>query len=397
MVFKERQMKINKKGLVLTIVASLVVIIILTGLGLLRLGYHSRIQAVNAASVISAEQAADAGLTEARFLMNKKLVDELVWDNDSLPVASDVALGNSYASYSYTVAGDPSGFTVNSTGRSGRATETVYASLKAKSLWTGLSVKNTVDVKNGAIFSTIPAGGDFAIITNSIASDSIILKSGVVVPGDVVVGPGGDVNDAISTKMDTIIEGQTYAADEEIYYPSVVVPTELETLSITSYSYSEGTPLTGDIKFSSITVPTDKVQEIQGDCRIYVTEGIVLNNNSELVVKPGASLEIYVGTGIEAKTSANLSNETADADNLLIYGLDTCTQIDIKNSADFYGAVYAPNADLTVYNGGDLYGAFVGNSFELKNSGSFYYDTSLADVSIDDQTVYFNISRWWED
>jgi choice-of-anchor A domain-containing protein len=390
-------MNINKKGLVLTIVASLAVIIMLTGLGLLRLGYHARIQAVNAASVISSKQAADAGLTKAKLLMNKKLVDELVWDNDSLPVATNIALDNSYASYSYTVTGDSSGFTVTSVGRAGTATETVYASLKAKSLWTGLSVKGTIDIKNGATFSTIPADSDFAIITNSTASDSIILKSGVVVPGDVVVGPGGDVNDAISTKMDTVIEGQTYAADEEIYYPPVVVPTELEALMTISYSYSEGTPLTGDIKFSSITVPNSGVQEIQGDCRIYVTSDIILDNNSELVVKSGASLEIYVGTGIEAKTSANLNNETADADNLLIYGLDTCTQIDIKNSSDFYGAVYAPNADLTIYNGGDLYGAFVGNSFEMKNSGSFYYDTSLANIGIDDQTAHFSVIRWWED
>ena len=73
MGFKGKQMNINKKGLVLTIVASLAVIIMITGLGLLRLGYHSRIQAVNAASGISAKQAADAGLTKARLLMNKKL------------------------------------------------------------------------------------------------------------------------------------------------------------------------------------------------------------------------------------------------------------------------------------------------------------------------------------
>lgn len=389
-------MRNNRKGVVLTIVACLVVILLLTGLGMMRAGFHSRMQAVVATSGISATQAADAGITQAKLLMDKKLVDEIAWDNSSLPSATDIALDNSHASFSYTVAGDPSGFTITSTGISGRATKVVNVSLTVKSLWTGLSVQNNVDVKNGAAFATIPPNGDFAIITNSTAADAIGLKAGVTIPGDVVIGPGGDIDSVITDKPSTVITGETFVADEEIYYPPVILPGSLGGLTPGPYSYAAGVPLTGDLAYTSITIPNNSTQEIQGVCKIYVADDITMRNGAELTVLPGASLEIYVGTGIEAKNSTGFTNQTADAANLKIYGLPGCTDIDIKSSANFYGAVYAPSATLTVYNGADLYGAFVGDNFELKNSGNFYYDTSLSAAGIDDQAAYLSVLRWWE-
>jgi len=67
-----------------------------------------------------------------------------------------------------------------------------------------------------------------------------------------------------------------------------------------------------------------------------------------------------------------------------------------KNSADFYGAIYAPNADVTMHNSGNVYGAVTAKSFEQKNSGTFNYDTSLRDVSIDEEAIYFTITNWHE-
>ena len=114
----ENKMRKNKKGLVLSLVAVMVVVLLFTGLGLLKLGSGARIRAAIATSRISAIAAADAGMTQAKRLMNKKLVDELVWDNGTLPSETDTPLANANASYTFNVSCDPCGFTVTSAGTS---------------------------------------------------------------------------------------------------------------------------------------------------------------------------------------------------------------------------------------------------------------------------------------
>jgi choice-of-anchor A domain-containing protein len=67
-----------------------------------------------------------------------------------------------------------------------------------------------------------------------------------------------------------------------------------------------------------------------------------------------------------------------------------------KNSTDFYGAIYAPNADVVMDNSANIYGSVVSKSFEQKNSATFNYDVTLRDVSISDEAVYFTITNWHE-
>jgi hypothetical protein len=63
---------------------------------------------------------------------------------------------------------------------------------------------------------------------------------------------------------------------------------------------------------------------------------------------------------------------------------------------DFHGAIYAPKADMAIYNGANVYGSLIVNSFELKNSGNVYYDIALRDVSIGDEGSIFRVVRWEE-
>ena len=393
----ENKMRNNEKGLVLSLVAIMVVVLLFTGLGLLKLGSSARIKAAVATSGISATAAADAGMTQAKRLMNKKLVDELVWDNDTLPSETNTPLANANASYTFNVTGDPSCFTVTSTGNSGRLTNTVYSTLTVESLFTGISVDGTIDLKNGAVLGTIPAGGDLDIRTNSVEGDSILLKSGVVVPGDVVIGPGGDIDAVIDTKQSTVIQGNAYPAQEEVIFPPVVVPEELDNLSLTAYTYASGVPITGNVKLDSISVPIFGLQVFVGECKIYVLGDISLSTAAGITITAGSSLTLYLAGDINGNNSSGVTNATNDSTKFSLYGLDTCTSIDLKNSSDFYGSIYAPNADLLIRNGGDLYGAFVGSSFAMKNAGSFYYDLALGNSGIDELAACFDVQRWWED
>ena len=68
----------------------------------------------------------------------------------------------------------------------------------------------------------------------------------------------------------------------------------------------------------------------------------------------------------------------------------------IKSQSDFSGVVYAPNADIVVMAMGDVYGSFIGNDFERKQGGNFYYDEALKDIRINDVGVRFVLDQWSE-
>jgi hypothetical protein len=83
--------------------------------------------------------------------------------------------------------------------------------------------------------------------------------------------------------------------------------------------------------------------------------------------------------------------------NLKIYGLDGCESMIFKNSSDFYGTIYAPNADIEMNNSADVYGSVIAKNFDQKNSASFFYDASLRDVSVKDEAVRFVVTDWHEE
>jgi len=70
---------------------------------------------------------------------------------------------------------------------------------------------------------------------------------------------------------------------------------------------------------------------------------------------------------------------------------------DLKAKSSWYGAIYAPNADISIKAGADLYGSFIGSSFENKAGGFIWYDAALQNVSTTDIGVAFIVERWHEE
>jgi choice-of-anchor A domain-containing protein len=99
---------------------------------------------------------------------------------------------------------------------------------------------------------------------------------------------------------------------------------------------------------------------------------------------------------VVAGNNSGFNNLTKVPANLTVYGTGTAQTWDIKSKSDVFGAVYAPNADITIMANGDVCGAVVANSFEMKAGGNFYYDEALSQVTVDDEGVRFIVKRWSE-
>jgi hypothetical protein len=237
--------------------------------------------------------------------------------------------------------------------------------------------------------------------TNGTAADMINLWGSSIINGDVIVGYGGNPDEVVDVKDSATITGRTYASTQDNDMTPMTVPEWLQSLPDGGTITGDTTTITDSGKYSAIDLKNGQKMTINGDVILYIVDGITLGNEAVLEIvnaatNPNASLTLYVGGKFEGKYGSNVNNATEDAKKLKIYGLDTCENIWLKNSTDFYGAIYAPNAYVVLNNSADFFGAVISEDFEQKNSAKFNYDASLRDVGLEDDPDRFVVGRWSE-
>ena len=389
----------KKRGSAIPLVMLVAVILLAMGTGLLRLGLGSRIFSIRTTSDITAQCAADAGLTKAIFEMNEKLKVE-TWDSSTLPLGTNISLPNCDAVFSYTVTGNlGSGYTIQSTGNSDQAQRTVSCTLQLQGPFeAAIFTEQYLYMKNGSVvdwYNYDADDGNLKIGTNSTASGSVRLGNSVTIKGDVAVGVGGDPDTVITLGNSATIEGQTTALTEKQELLPVTVPEALQSLP-SGGTIREDTIITSSAKYNRIDLGNSETVTISGDVTLYITGDVILGNSAELQIEEDASLSLYLGGNLEGKNSSIINNLTRDPQKLKIYGLDSCESMRFKNNTDLHGAIYAPDADVVMDNSATVYGAVVAKNFYMKNSGTFNYDASLREASVNDEVVYFTIKNWRE-
>ncbi len=68
-----------------------------------------------------------------------------------------------------------------------------------------------------------------------------------------------------------------------------------------------------------------------------------------------------------------------------------------EQSAVFYGTIYAPNADITLNNAAELYGAIIANNSEICNSAELHFDATLLKTSVNEVGAEFIVQHWKEE
>jgi len=398
----------KKRGSAIPLAVVVVLVLLAMGAGLLRMGLNSRVFSTRSASDIAARCAADAGLTKALFEMNEKL-QVTIWDGSTLPQAIDANLPNCDAVFSYSVTGDPaSGYTISSVGTAGQAQRTVYATLELKGLFEhAILTKEYLTLKAGTTLDgynsldPLDTDIDVDIGTQSTLADSIILNSGVIVEGDIIVGLGGDPNTVIKDLGATT--GYQYPAIEEEPL-ALITPPALTDWGIDITATGETVTLdpTKNGQYGNLILEssvTSGILEISGDVVLYLTGNIDLGNSCEIVVKENSSLTLYIDGDIHCRLGSAINNENPPEDpmNFQLYGTSETTQyFDIKAKTTWSAVIYAPNADIDLYANADFYGSIVADNFELKSGGNYHYDEALREVEVDDEGVHFVVKRWHE-
>ncbi|EEF61590.1 hypothetical protein Cflav_PD4269 [Pedosphaera parvula Ellin514] len=271
------------------------------------------------------------------------------------------------------------------------SSSSVYSSWSTNSLWgtnlvydilkrndhgdvgTDSSLTDSAMLGNAAIYGKLHTGPGSSTATAQIGANGIV--------GDLAFQAGGGNG----------FQTNAWLYDMNVAFTPVVAPSgpALPAPSYSTYSniisvfnfnqadqlYVLNQPLNGQVVVSAPNVV------------IWAKAGINFSGTTGgLFIAPGAGVVIYVGDNSGSSVSVNLNgqggvNANGYAKNCQIYGMTTCTSIDMVSYAAFVGTIYAPNADLRAGSGGnntaDSSGAIIAKSITLSGHWNFHYDENL--------------------
>ena len=401
--------KRRQAGSVLILTLILVVVLVIVGQGLLGLSVQANRMAAKQEDFVLAQCAADAGVERAVFLMNERLAN-LPWSDSDLPSETGQAVPGVDSTYSFTVISDGAGgYLISpSIGVSGDVTRTIHAELRIKSPFShAILVKDTIDLKAGTVVTAIDSRvslspGDVdekaEVGTSSINSDAIALYSGSTINGSLFIGPGGDIDTVIKDLSGGDVP--KYVLAQMPLFPVVAPPEGLVAYSPVDVKNATATITPSESgQYAYVDLDNSGILSAEsGDTVMYVTGDVLMGQGSEIIVAPDSTLTIYFDGDFIAGNSSGINSENKVPSALRFYATGPGRQkVELKAKGEFYGVVYAPNADVIIHNSGDVYGSMVGETFEMKNSGTFFYDAALKDVDTGGIGVEFKVTNWREE
>ena len=207
--------------------------------------------------------------------------------------------------------------------------------------------------------------------------------SSSVTPG---VPGGGGVTLNISSA--TTLRGGTAAAPKRYVVDSIKLNGSSDVLT---FDFGKtGAALDTDKKYVEVYV--------RGD---VTTKGAGGSSFGSMTIVNGVQVKIWV-LGSTNFGGSGVSNPSGLATNFSLYGVNAPTPtvgqtIDLSGSAQFYGSVYAPGADVTLAGGGSsgtFVGSIVAKSATLNGNTKIRYDEALAGSGI---IKRFEVATWFED
>lgn len=227
----------------------------------------------------------------------------------------------------------------------------------------------------------VTAGGD---IINSINVGNANIKGVVHVGpnGSVAIGPNGSVGDKQWVEGGSSgIESGYSVNDVNMLFPDVTLPSVgwlpaiKSSTKINGVTYDYVINLPGDYtipSFNNIYVASNVTARIRFDNSIN-------NNSGQIYLASKANLQVYMNA--PSFSVKSVVNENGNPASFMYYGLPANTSISFSGNATFVGAIYAPEADVSLSGGGnnteDFIGSIVAHSITMNGHFNVHYDEYL--------------------
>lgn len=221
-----------------------------------------------------------------------------------------------------------------------------------------LSGNANTDSYNSSVgpYNSATAGSNGDVGTNGISAGNVSLSGNASVNGDVYVGTGGDPNTVITmTGNSTITGGPPSALNTPQPMTPVTVPGGLTNQGNLSISGNNTVTLPGGTYlYSSVSISGNGGLNFTGPVTLYLTGQLSVSGNGI-----GTVSNLPPGLLIHVQGSGN---------------------VNFSGNANFYGAVYAPESDISISGNGAFYGATIGKKITNSGNGGVHYDEALQNV-----------------
>ncbi|MFH1147128.1 MAG: PilX N-terminal domain-containing pilus assembly protein [Pseudomonadota bacterium] len=391
----------NEKGIAL--VAALLFLMVLTLLGTTAIMISSTDIKIggNFKNSKTAFYDAEAGVQYVIKTMENGLAAGTLTLPTSTPVTVSYTVPSGFSfdsSVSLSKVSGLSEYTFQMTGHGGNNSEsTIEVRLSRGSAFEyGIFGDDAIDMKNsGAAYSydsrvdTTPTPAESTHEADIGSNVLVRTYNGTTIDGDVALGENASGVDG--TYVETGSPGATVTGTEGANVERVnpdplgAVGGDLAT-TFTTVSVSNDNAW-GGLGGTTISLGNGDSLTLQGKtggANYYITS-VVLDNHSTLNIDASAGpVNIYLTGGLEAKNGSNI-NVTGLPTDFTIYSNSTTSSLIFKHDSGFKGTVYAPYAPVEMKNGADVCGLIWADTVDIKNSGTFYFDTAIKDKFASDE------------
>jgi len=206
------------------------------------------------------------------------------------------------------------------------------------------------------------------------SNGDVSVASGDQVFGDIVYGPTGKLSVASGA---VVTGGSSGRADTEVL-PPVDVPTVTMNPGV---KYTSGTPMIippGETGYDSLQIGKNTKIVLKGPQTLVVgTFSLALG--AELVFDTtDGPIELYVTDTLNFGTGSVVTTTTqVTSDSIIYVAAPEGKTVNFGAKSQFYGFIYAPEAEVHIAAQYELYGGLVCSSLQLAAQGKMHYDLAL--------------------
>lgn len=218
--------------------------------------------------------------------------------------------------------------------------------------------------------------------TNAIGSDPpvVSLDSNSGIYGDVIIGPGGNVDTDIELDSNSVIIGEKIVASTVTELPIVNPPPDLPYKESINLGGNDNVTISESGQYDFIRLDSNSYITITADVTLYIVGEFSLDSNTHIDIVNNSKVTIYLGGSFSMDSNTRMNENSKDPTSLSLYGTNTLEIIEFGSNAGFYGAIYAPNTDFELDSNSMIYGSLVARSIELDSNSAIHYDEALSDT-----------------
>ncbi len=140
--------------------------------------------------------------------------------------------------------------------------------------------------------------------------------------------------------------------------------------------------LDGSFRCSKFIISNQHRLTVAGDVTVVVDEQFVVENNTDVVLAPGATLTVYAKKDAVFQNDCRVNMDPPDHTRFVFYRLGSGDLV-LKNSVDVCGTFVCPNGRLELGNNCNVYGSVEGRAAQMQNSSGLHIaETQLAGCSM---------------